>query len=63
MLSIAELLDKAAEYDRLAKDAAKPERKTQYANIADYYRYLARELGKISDPQPASANSPPISPP
>jgi len=32
MLSIAELLDKAAEYDRLAKAAAKPERKTKYAN-------------------------------
>ena len=59
MLSIAELLDKAAEYDRLAKDAAKPERKTQYANIADYYRYLARELGKTHPP--SSADSPPIS--
>ena len=62
MLSIAELLDKAAQYDRLAKDAAKPERKTQYANIADYYRYLAQELGK-NEQQPSSANSPPISPP
>ena len=44
MLSIAELLDKAVEYDRLAKDAAKPERKIKYANIAEYFRYLAREL-------------------
>ena len=62
MLSITELLDKAAQYDGLAKDAAKLERKTQYANIADYYRYLARELEK-TDPRPSSADAPPISPP
>ena len=54
MLSIAELLDKAVEYDRLAKDAAKPERKIKYANIAEYFRYLARELQSIPDPQPSS---------
>ena len=54
MLSIAELLDKAVEYDRLAKDAAKPERKIKYANIAEYFRYLARELQSAPDPQPSS---------
>jgi len=64
MLSIAELLDKAVEYDRLAKDAAKPERKIKYANIAEYFRYLARELQSIPDAQPSSADySPPTSPP
>ena len=52
MLSIAELLDKAVEYDRLAKDAAKPERKIKYANIAEYFRYLAGELEKIHGPLP-----------
>ena len=50
----AELLDRAAEYDRLAKAAAKPERKTKYANIAEYFRYLARELQSIPDPLPSS---------
>ena len=54
MLSIAELLDKAVEYDRLAKDAAKPERKIKYANIAEYFRYLARELQSTPDHQPSS---------
>ena len=65
MLSIvAELLDKAAEYDRWAKGAAKPDRKTGYANIAEYFRYLARELQSIPDAQPSSADySPPTSPP
>ena len=54
MLSIAELLDKAVEYDRLAKDAAKLERKIKYANIAEYFRYLARELQSTPDHQPSS---------
>ena len=55
MLSIvAELLDKAAEYDRWAKGAAKPDRKTRYTNIAESFRYLARELQSIPDPQPSS---------
>ena len=53
MLSIAELLDKAVEYDRLEKDAAKPERKIKYANIAEYFRYLARELQSTPDHQPS----------
>jgi hypothetical protein len=58
----AELLDRAAEYDRLAKAAAKPERKTKYANIAKYFRYLARELQSIPDPQPSSAAPDPVVP-
>ena len=60
MLSIAELLDKAAEYDLLAKNAAKPERKARCANIAKYFRYLAGELDILPS---SSADSSPTSPP
>jgi hypothetical protein len=49
LLSVVEYLDQAAEYDRLAREATKPSNKTRYANLAECYRYFAREREKIPD--------------
>ena len=59
MPSVVEFLDRAAEYDRLAREARKPSDKSKYVNLAEYYRYLARERGKIPDEKPAG-EPPPI---
>ena len=63
MLSVTQLLEKAAEYDRLARNAAKPEKKTRYANIAEYFRHLAAESKKPAGTKAPSAHPPSASPP
>ena len=47
LLSVVQCLDKAVEYDRLAKDAPKPMRQTQYANLAAFYRDMAQEVARV----------------
>ena len=50
MHSVAELLEKAAEYDRLANEAAKrPAQQKNYANMAECYRFLAQQQAKIDE--------------
>ena len=63
MLSAVEYLEKAAEYDQLAKQTKDPSNKAKYANLAECYRYLARMREKIRDTLPAARASPSISPP
>jgi len=48
MLSVTELLEWAAEYDRLAAQAARQNEKTQKENLAACYRYLAEEAEKLA---------------
>ena len=48
MLSVAALLERAAEYDRLAAQAARQNEKTQKENLAACYRYLAGETEKLT---------------
>ena len=62
MLSAVEYLEKAAEYDQLAKQATNPSNKAKYVNLAECYRYLAREREKMSDAAPVARASPSISP-
>jgi hypothetical protein len=50
MLSVAESLEKAAEHDRLANEAQRPSQKKKHANMAEFYRFMARELAKIDTP-------------
>jgi hypothetical protein len=42
LLSVAQYLDKAVEYDRLAERASKPLDKQRHTNWAAYYRYMAK---------------------
>ena len=53
MHSAAELLEKAAEYDRLANETKRPAQKTNYANLAECYRFMAQQQAMI-DASPAS---------
>ena len=46
MRSVEGYLDQAIEYDRLAKKAAKPSDRMKFTNLAEYYRYMAREHAK-----------------
>jgi len=48
MLSVTELLARAAEYDRLAAQASRPKEKAQNENLAACYRYLAEETEKLA---------------
>ena len=48
MGSVEGYLDRALEYDRLARQAAKPSDRIKFTNLAEYYRYMAREHGKSS---------------
>jgi hypothetical protein len=41
MHSVAEYLEKAAEFDELARSAAEPALKKRYADVAESYRLLA----------------------
>ena len=59
MLTVVELLDKAADCDRMAREARNPLDKTQHLNLADFFRFLARERAKVLDAKPAG-ESPPI---
>ena len=63
LLSVVEYLDHAAEYDRLAREATKQSDKARYANLAECYRYFAREREKIPDAHLVVRASPSISPP
>jgi methyltransferase-like protein len=47
LLSVLQCLDKAVEYEKFAKDATKPKRQNHYANLADFYRWLAQEAAKV----------------
>ena len=47
MFSVAELLEKARECDRLAAQALRPKEKAEKENLAACYRYLAEEAEKI----------------
>ena len=59
MLTVVELLDKATACDRMAREARNPLDKTQHLNLADFFRFLAREREKVLDAKPAG-ESPPI---
>jgi hypothetical protein len=48
MLSVAALLERAVEYDRLAAQAARQNEKAQKENLAACYRYLAEEAEKLA---------------
>jgi hypothetical protein len=48
MFSVAELLEKAAEYDRLAGQALRPKEKAQNENLAACYRFLAEQTEMIT---------------
>lgn len=41
MRSVAEYLEKAAEFDELARSTSEPALKRRYANVAESYRLLA----------------------
>jgi hypothetical protein len=63
MRSVAEYLDKAAEFDRLAADEADVSLKRRYADLAECYRLLAQERkrliseGAIAKDRPKSGNA------
>ena len=59
MLSVTELLERAAEYDRLAAQASRPKEKAQNENLAACYRYLAAETEKLALPAGIEQTSPP----
>ena len=63
LLSVVEYLDRAAEYDWLAREATKQSDKTRYANLAECYRYFAREREKIPDADLIVRALPSASPP
>lgn len=48
MLSVTELLEKAAEYDRLAEQASRPKHRVQNESLAACYRYLAEQTEMIA---------------
>jgi hypothetical protein len=47
MLSVAQYLEKAAEFDKLTKEVSKPVLKKRYADIAECYRLLANDLQRL----------------
>jgi hypothetical protein len=51
LLSVAQYLDKADKCEGLARDAIKPARQTEYANLAAYYRFMATEVAKLKAAQ------------
>jgi len=66
MRGVAGYLDRAIEYDRLAREAAKSSDRMKFTNLAEYYRYMAREHAKshelsssTSDDSPANRSSRP----
>jgi hypothetical protein len=44
---VAEYLEKAAEFDALAKEASEPGLKKRYADVAECYRLLAGERQRL----------------
>jgi hypothetical protein len=47
MRSVAEYMDKAAEFDRLAADATDPTLKKRYADLASCFRLLAQDRARL----------------
>jgi hypothetical protein len=47
MMSTDEYLAKAAEFDRLTVDAYDPTLKKRYADLAESYRFLAKERQRL----------------
>ena len=58
MRSVAEYLEKAAEFDELARSTSEPTLKERYADVAESYRLLAivqqrlNETGALKPEQP-----------
>jgi hypothetical protein len=52
MLSVAELLERAADCDWLAAQASPPNGKTGYENLAVFYRHLAEQAEKCMSADP-----------
>jgi len=47
MRSVAQYLEKAAEFDRLTREVNEPVLKKRYADIAECYRLLASDLKRL----------------
>lgn len=47
MRSVAQYLERSAEFDRLAKGVSDPVLKKRYADIAECYRLLANDLQRL----------------
>ena len=56
MQSVAEFLEKAADFDRLAAEATKPKQQQHFTAMASVYRFLA-EQQSIIDEQLAGRDS------
>ena len=65
MFSVAELLEKAAEYDRLAGQALRPKEKAQNENLAACYRFLAEQTEMLVSEESQRSNAQPklVAPP
>ena len=65
MLSVGELLEKAAEYDRLAAQALRPKEKAQNENLAACYRFLAEQTEMLvsEESQRSDAQAQLVAPP
>ena len=65
MLSVPALLEKAAEYDRLAARALRPKEKARNENLAACYQYLAEQTEMLvsNQPQRSDAQSQLVAPP
>ena len=50
MPNVAELLEKTAEFDRLATETGRPAQKKHYVNMAKCYRFLAEQQAMIDEP-------------
>jgi hypothetical protein len=58
MLTVADYLLKAAEFERVSNEATRPSVKKHSAIMAGCYRYLAREQSKIDESGVATAGPP-----
>jgi len=54
MRSVAQYLEKAAEFDRLTREVNEPVLKKRYADIAECYRLLASDLKRLVLPTSAA---------
>ena len=56
VLSAACYLDRAVEYDRLAKKATEASEKQRHKNLAAFYRHMAQEAAKREQQTTQSAS-------
>jgi hypothetical protein len=63
MRTVVEYLDKAAEFDGLARAAKQPGLKKRYTDLADCYRLLAKEREQLVTQGVIPANPLPSLPP